>query len=203
MKKYSVVVLSVLLLGLSARSQERTLKLDVAYKAAMPIGNFKNLTDKTSLNGWEAALMYTITGQVALGFQSGFQDFYQKYGRQVYHGAGGDISAVITNSIQVIPLLLKGKYLFTKAGMVQPFAALGVGGSLVQYSKYYGQFSDSRSTFAFMAQPEVGMHIPVSRARGIGVNIAAAYNYLPYKGLDADGLHHASVKAGISIPLRQ
>ena len=201
LKKYNVALLGLVLLYLSASSQERTLKFDLGYKVAMPLGNFRDLTDKTSFNGWDAALMYGINNQISVGLQSGFQDFYQKFPRQVYHGQGTDISAVITNSIQTIPLLLKGKYLFTENGPVQPFAALGLGGTLVQYNKYYGQFSDSRSAFGFTAQPEVGVHIPV--ARNIGINIAAAYNYVPVKVLDADGLHHASVKAGISVPLRQ
>jgi hypothetical protein len=192
-----------LLLCLGASSQQRTVKLDVAYKAAMPLGNFKNLTDKTSLNGWEAAVLYGLTDQISVGLQSGFQDFYQKYDRQVYHGPGSDISAVITNSIQVIPVLLKGKYTLTKSGVIQPFAALGVGGSLVQYRKYYGQFADSKSGLSFMAQPEVGVHIPVGQAKRMGINIATAYNMVPFKGLDADGLNHASVKVGVSIPMRQ
>lgn len=200
--KYNLAV-AVCLLCLSAVGQQRMLKLEVAYKAAMPMGNFKTITDKTSLNGWEAAFMYGLTDAISVGVQSGFQDFYQKYGRQVYHESGGAISAVITNSVQVIPLLLKGKYTFTKSGVVQPFAALGIGGSLVQYQKYYGQFADSRSGFSFAAQPEVGVRIPVGQAKRTGLYIAAAYNYIPFKGVDADGLHHASIKAGVNIPVRQ
>jgi hypothetical protein len=200
--KNNLVFLSCLLC-LAASSQQRVLKLEVAYKAAMPMGNFKNITDKTSLNGWEAAVMYGLTDKIAVGVQSGFQDFYQKYGRQVYHGSGSNISAVITNSVQVIPLLLKGKYTFTESGAIQPFAALGVGGSLVQYSKYYGQFADASSGFGFSAQPEVGIHIPVGQAKRVGINIAAAYNFTSYKQLDADGLNHATIKAGVSIPMRQ
>jgi len=203
MKYNAVIIISLLLLGLQSHSQQRTLRFEANYNLAMPLGNFKDLTNKTSFNGWQAALMYGLTNQVSLGVQSGFQDFYQKYDRQVYHGAGTDISAVITNSIQIIPLMLTGKYRFTQSGMVQPFVALGVGGGLVQYSKYYGEFSDTHSGFSFMAQPEVGIYIPVGQTKRVGINIAAAYDYVPFKGLDADGLHHASVKAGVSIPLRQ
>jgi hypothetical protein len=204
MKRVHVfIIASAMLLGIQAHSQQGVWKLDLAYKVAMPMGNFKNLVNKPSFNGWQGALMYGVSNQVSVGFESGFQDFYQKYPRQVYHGAGSDISAVITNSIQVIPILLKGKYEFTHSGIVQPFAALGVGGSLAQYSKYYGEFSDAHSAFTFTAQPQVGLHIPIGRMKTAGINVAAAYNYVPYKGLDADGLNHASIQAGVSIPLRQ
>lgn len=199
--KYSIVFFSCLLC-LGANSQQRTLKLDVAYKTAMPVGNFRNLTDKASLNGWEAAIMYGLTDLVSVGFQTGFQDFYQKYDRQVFHGPGNDLSAVITNSVQLMPLLVKGAYKFTASGAVQPFVSLGVGGNLVQYTKYYGQFTDARSKFSFMAQPEAGLHMPVGHSKRAGVYIAASYNYVPFKYYDADGLNHASLKAGVSIPLR-
>src|SRR5438270_7047260 len=111
MKYNCVIIISFLLLCLHAHSQHRTLRFEAGYNVAMPLGNFKDLTNKTSFNGWQAALMYGVTDQVSLGVQSGFQDFYQKYDRQVYHGAGTDISAVITNSVQIIPVMLKGKYL--------------------------------------------------------------------------------------------
>jgi hypothetical protein len=44
--------------------------------------------------------------------------------------------------------------------------------------------------------------MPVGRYKRAGVQVAAAYNYLPYKANDADGLHYAAIKAGVVIPLR-
>jgi hypothetical protein len=200
--KYSFILFSLLLAGSIAYGQKGTVKLDAAYKAAIPLGNFKNLTTETSGRGWDAAVLYSITDAASVGLQTGFQDFYQKYDRQVMHGQGSAVSAVITNSVQVIPLLLKGKYLLTQNSTVQPFASLGVGAALVQYRKYYGQFADSRTKVGFAAQPELGVYIPVGRYKRAAVQIAAAYNYIPYKANDANGLHHASVKAGVVIPLR-
>lgn len=199
--KYNLLFV-ICLLCLAARSQQRTVTFEIAQKTSMPLGNFKTITDKISANGWEAAVMYGLSDNVSLGLQAGFQDFYQKYGRQVYHGAGGDLSAVISNSVQVMPLLLKGKYVFHKTSAVRPFAALGVGGSLVQYGKYYGQFSDARSGFVFTAQPELGIAIPVGRYKRAGINIAAAYNYTPFRQAGADGMNTVGIKAGVSLPLR-
>lgn len=200
--KYSFFLFCCVLC-LAAQSQQGTVKLDLSYNVAMPVGNFKKLTDKTALNGWHAAVVYNITDQVGVGLQTGFQDFYQKYNRQVYHGSGSDLSAVVSNSVQLVPLLLKGVYTFSTKGMVRPFVGLGVGGSLVQYRKFYGQFADSHSAFSFSAQPALGVQVPVGQARRTTIHLGAAYTYLPYKGLDADGLNHVSLKAGLAIPLRQ
>lgn len=192
----------ICLLCLGASSQQRTLKLDINYKAAIPAGNFRNITDKASFNGLEAALMYGLTDRISVGVQTGFQDFYQKKDRQIFHTPGSDLSAVITNSVQLIPLMLKGMYTFSESGAVQPFVALGVGGNLAQYRKYYGQFTDSRSKPGFMAQPEAGVSMQVGKYKRTGLHIAAAYNYVPFKYNDADGFNHAFIKAGVSIPLR-
>jgi hypothetical protein len=200
--KYSTLLFTLLFGSAVAYSQKGTVKLDAAYKAAVPLGNFKNLITETSGRGWEAAVLYSVTDAASVGLQTGFQDFYQKYDRQVFHGQGSALSAVVTNSVQVIPLLLKGKYLLTQNSTVQPFAALGVGAALVQYRKYYGQFADSRSKVGFAAQPELGVYMPVGRYKRAGVQVAATYNYLPYKANDADGLHHAAIKAGVVIPMR-
>jgi outer membrane protein W len=184
-------------------SQQGAWKLNPEYSVAIPIGGLKNLTDKTSLRGWNVSAMYGITDQASVGLSTGFQDFYQKYPRAIFHEPGSDLSAVITNSIQVIPVMLKAKYQFSQQGFIQPYASVAAGGNFIQYQKYYGQFVDSRSKFGFAAQPELGINIPVGEFKRTGINVAAAYNFMPFKYNDADGLNHISVKAGINIPLQR
>ena len=196
------LLFTLCLFCLVASSQQGTVKLNLAYKAAMPLGNFKNIADKVSFNGWEAGLMYGITDQISLGVQTGFQDFYKKYDREVLHEPGSDLSAVITNSVQLMPLLVKGSYAFSENNVVRPYVALGVGGNLVQYRKYYGQFADSRSKLSFMAQPELGITMPVGPYKRTGLFLAASYNYIPFMYNDANGFSHAAIKAGVTIPLR-
>ncbi len=76
---------------------------------------------------------------MAVGFGTGFQDFYQKYPRQVYKAAdGSDISAVVSNSVQTVPLLAKFRYYFSPGKREQPFAGAGVGGDMVLYRQFLG-----------------------------------------------------------------
>jgi hypothetical protein len=169
----------------------------------LPAGNLKNLVDDVSWRGGELDLMYGVTDRMAVGLAFATQDFYQKYPRTVLHEAGTDISAVISNSIQVMPIMAKASMKLNAVGPVHPFVSLAAGANLIQYRKYYGEFSDSRSKFGFAAQPSVGVHVPFGRNGGAGFNLAAGYNYMPFKYNDADGLSHGVVKAGISVPLQQ
>lgn len=197
------ILLSVgTLLGAAAYSQQGTWKLNLNYQVALPGGNHKTMFSDPSYRGWSGAALYGVTDQLQVGLEAGFQDFYQKTDRAVYHEAGSDVSAVISNSIQTIPLMVKGKYMFTTEGFVRPFASVALGGNLVQYRKFYGQFSESDTKFGFAAQPELGLHIPVGKSGNTGLHIAAGYNLMPYKFGDADGLNSALLKVGVSVPLR-
>jgi len=201
--KILITGLSIILFQHSLFGQQGAWKFNAGYSVAIPAGNLKNLVEETSLRGWSASVMYSVTKEAYVGIASGFQDFYQKYPREILHGEGSDVSAVVSNSIQVIPIMLKGKYNFSQEGRVQPFAAMAAGGNFIQYNKYYGQFVDSRSKFGFAAQPEIGVHIPIGKMRRIGLEVSAAYSIMPFKYNDADGLNHLAVKAGVGIPLQR
>ena len=205
MKTFKILItgLSIIFFQHSLFGQQGAWKFNAGYSVAFPTGNLKNLVDETSLRGWSAAVLYGVTEKASVGIASGFQDFYQKYPREVLHGEGSDVSAVVSNSIQVIPIMLKGKYNFLQDGRVQLFAAMAAGGNFIQYNKYYGQFVDSRSKFGFAAQPEIGMYIPISKMRRIGLDFSAAYSIMPFKYNDADGLGHIALRAGINIPLQR
>jgi len=199
MYKHSVIIAVLLLTAYSAICQQGSKSVELNYTVGIPTGNFKNLTDKTSFRGFEVAYLFGITDQISLGLQIGFQDFYQKYPRQTYSEPGYDLSAVITSSVQTVPIMLKAKYILSANGFLQPYASLAAGGNIISYEKYYGEFVDSKTSFGFAAQPELGIHIPFGKGKRSGFHVAAGYNYMPFTFNDANGLRHALVKAGVSI----
>ena len=153
-----LLIVSLLLLTFipfNAKSQERELQLDVNYAVGIPAGSFKSdVVDKTSARGWTANLMYNATNRLSFGLGFGFQDFYQKFPRAVYKlEEGGEVSAVLTNSIQTIPLLAQVQYRFLPGKAVQPYVGVGVGGNMVIYEQWLGEFENSKSGFRFAARP--------------------------------------------------
>ncbi|MBC7904747.1 MAG: outer membrane beta-barrel protein, partial [Gemmatimonadaceae bacterium] len=123
--------------------------------------------------------------------------------RQVYKsGDGSDISAVVSYSIQIVPLLAKGKYNFLPEAVVQPYLALGAGGNLIAYRQFAGEFSNSSKTkFGFAVSPEAGVRIPVGKAQKAAINLSAGYNYMPFKYDGIERLDNVSVRAGVAFPL--
>ncbi|HEX8314632.1 MAG TPA: outer membrane beta-barrel protein [Flavisolibacter sp.] len=198
--------IAALFLGAAAQAQQKgRAQMDVQYNVAMPMGSFKETVSETSGRGAQVSVLYGISNQLSIGLGTGFQDFYQKNPRQLYKlSDGSDLSAVRTFSIQTIPILAQAKYQFTPGAAVQPYAALGVGGNLVNYNELAGEFTlEQRTKFGFAARPEAGVFVPFKKAGETGFTLGASYNIMPFNAGDFNNLNNLGIHAGVSFPLRK
>ncbi|MEO5685005.1 MAG: outer membrane beta-barrel protein [Chitinophagaceae bacterium] len=201
--KYIAAGFAFLLLGAGAYAQENGLTLKLNYSVAVPMGSYKDLISNTSYKGFGAELMYHINKKFAVGLETGSQAFYQKYPRGAYKFSdGSDLSAVLTNTIQTAPVLLKGQYNFLPGKIIQPYLALAAGGNIITYNQYAGEFSnDGKTTFGFAARPEAGVYIPFGKFSNAGFSLGAGYNYMPFNYNGISNLDNLTIRAGISFPL--
>lgn len=185
--------------------QKRQSQLTIAYNVGVPSGSFKNTISATSLRGFQGSLHYGLSPNLAVGAGVAFQDFYQKYPRNIYQlSDGSDLSAVRSLSIQTIPLLAEGKWSFSPGSKVQPYASLGIGGALVSYNDHAGEFTlEQSSRFSFAARPQAGVFIPFRKQGESGITLGTSFTYLPYKNGSISGLSQFGFNAGVSIPMRR
>jgi len=208
MKKISIALymMAACFIGGTANAQkEGTVSLKLDYGVGIPLGSFKSdVVNETSWRGYHADVLYNINDRWAAGIGTGFQDFYQKYPRQLYKASdGSDISAVMSYSIQTVPILAKGQFSFLPGPhVVKPYVAVGVGGNLITYRQFLGEYDGSKDKFAFAAAPELGVNVLLGKFSGVGINVAAGYNYMPFNYAGIDNLDNLAVKAGINIPLK-
>ena len=198
---FSLIVFLFSAFGVKAQKGENT--FNISYSAAFPMGSFKNTISSNSFRGFNASVLHGVSDKVSVGLATGFQDFYQKNPRQLYKlSDGSDLSAVLTYSIQTIPVLAQVKYNFTPGGTVQPYAAIGAGANFISYTQLYGEFSDKQAKIGFAAKPELGLQIPFGKG-GAGFNIGASYNIMPFKQDGLSNLNNIGVHAGFNIPMRR
>lgn len=205
MKKYSVIVclLMITLSGLSASAQSERVEMNINYSVNTPLGNFKEeAVGKTSYRGFNASILYNFNERFSLGFGTGFNDFYEKFPRRLYKTEDGEVSAVRSISVQVIPLLVKGRYNLISDGAVRPFVGVGVGGNIISYDEYLGIFANTKTSFSFAAQPEAGIYIPFSKSGSTGLTLGANFSYLPFKYGEVKNLNNWGAFVGIKFPLR-
>lgn len=210
MKKRFVIVMAIFagcLIGISASAQNK-FKMELGYNVSVPQGSFKSdYIGKTSLRGGTGEISYLFNPRFSLGLSSGYQSYYQKYGRQLYKLDGSQtVSAVLTNSMDIVPVLLRGTFypMATSAtAIVQPYVSAGAGVNLVNYGQYLGEFGGTESSTAFAVQAGAGIKIPFGdRFNQNGIKIGATYNYSNYNSNDVSQLNNIGISAGVIFGLR-
>jgi len=210
MKKTAIIFLSIFAAGLitiSASAQDK-LKMELSYNISSPLGSFKNdYINKTSFRGATGEISYTINPKFSLGLQSGYQNYYQKYDRQMYKLEGNQaVSAVLTNTMDIIPLLLHGTYLplgTSATAKVQPYISAGAGVNLVNYGQYLGEFGGTESSASFAAQAGAGIQIPFgNKMNQTAVKLGADYNFVNYNKNDLTNLNNVGVHLGVVFGLK-
>ena len=200
--RFFYFTLFIILTAISVRAQHRVM-MNVNYAVSIPTGSFADYIDNISFRGWNASITYRLNQKIAIGATTGFQDYYKKIDRQVYKDAEGrDISAVISHSIQAIPLLATVHYTISPEQRVQPYVAFGAGANLIMRSRYLGQFADDDNKVKLAARPEVGVFIPIKKESEGGINIAGAFNFSPYNQDDVKNLNSWGITVGAKFPLR-
>ncbi|MEZ2441074.1 outer membrane beta-barrel protein [Chitinophaga sp. RCC_12] len=178
------------------------LSVDVNYSIAQPLGSLKDYSDKTSFRGWSAGLQYQLNNQWSVGLRSGFQDFYERLPRAVYPDKQGDVSAVQSRTLQVIPIQATVSYAFTKpSAAVIPYATVGVGTANMNYEKYWGEFVEKDNSWQFLVSPEIGINVPFGKASPLMFNANVRYNYAPYKYGDITNYNTVQGNIGLKFSL--
>jgi opacity protein-like surface antigen len=194
----------IMCFALPANAQNTQLKLDLNYNYSIPLSGFKkDLISNGSPRGFIGDLMYTFNTKLSAGLEFGFQDYYQKYPRTLYNlSKTQQISAVLTNSIQTTPLLLKAKYFPQSNSFLKPYVSLGAGANVIDFKQYYGEFGNSQTNIGFRAQAGIGVKIPFKKTSASGINVGATYDYAPYNKNGYKDLSSANIQAGVVIQLK-
>lgn len=185
--------------AVSAQSRP-PLSIDLNYSIAQPLGSVKDYANKTSFRGWSAGLSYMLNDRLSVGVRSGFQDFYERLPRAVYSDKQGDVSAVQSRTLQVIPLQATVGYAFTPAtSAVIPYGVLGIGAANMNYEKYWGEFVDKKNSWQFMVSPEIGINVPFGQYSPVMFNANVRYNYAPYKYNEITSFNSIQGNIGIKV----
>jgi long-subunit fatty acid transport protein len=206
MKKFKIILtaLGIMFMSQSVSAQKNTFKLDLNYNYSLPVSGFKSdIVSNNSPRGFMGALMYSFNDKLSAGLGFGFQDYYQKYPRALYPlGKSKQVSAVLTNSIQTTPVMLKAKYFPLSTSFLQPYVSLGAGANVIDFNQYLGEFGSSETSVGFRGQGGLGLMIPFKKFSSSGINLGATYDYAPYNKNGYEDLSNVNFQAGVTINLK-
>ena len=192
----------VIMISFTAGAQR--VKLAINYNAATPAGSsFRDYVSKTSLRGFQGSVLYSLNDHFRVGLQASYNDFYHKFGRQVYKtNDGADISTVLSNTMQIIPVLAKGEYSFTKNGKIRPYIGLGAGVNFINYDQYLGEFEYYKTFAKASFSGDLGVLVPFCNDSQYGFRVSTSYNLTPFKEEGIENIETWNVQAGVVIPLK-
>jgi len=200
--KYGGAAALVVLLSCPSLRAQNYLNVTVGYGINFPTGSFKDYVSHTAYKGFNASLAYPLNDQLSLGLSVGYNDYYQKYPRQTYSGGEGTtVSAVVSNSIQQIPILLTANYTLIKKGFIRPYVEGGAGVNFATFDQYLGEFDSPNSKARLALTGGAGFYIPLSSYSPTAIKIGGSYNYAPF---NSDGVQHLDtwgIEAGIRFAI--
>jgi opacity protein-like surface antigen len=194
---------AIVLISCFGVKAQNALQVNIGYNVNFPTGAFRNLITNPAYKGFTAGLAYPVNDQLSVGLSLGYNDFYQKYPRQVYNqGKGSDISAVVSNSVQQSPMMITANYALVKKGFIRPYIGGGAGVNFINFDQYLGEFDNPHSSAKLALSGEAGVFIPLSQFSSTALKIGAIYNYVPFNSYGVSNLNNWGVQAGIRFPLR-
>src|SRR5690606_2422811 len=111
MKKLKYILIIALMAGsVFTYGQAGEMQLNLGVSGALPMGDSQDILPDAPIRGWQVGVLYGFNDKISAGLQVGFQDFYNKTERRVYQTEDGHISAVLSHSLQTVPILLGGRY---------------------------------------------------------------------------------------------
>lgn len=193
-------------LGLTVHAQQSKLDLNLNYNYSFPVSHFNSdLVSNASPRGFTGNLMYELNPKLSVGLGIAYQDYYQKFGRKNYKlGQSQEVSAVLTNSIQIVPVMARIEYnpLGGSAARVHPYISLAAGANFVNYDQYLGQFGSGSTSTGFRGVAGLGVKIPFGKTVGWGVDLGGSYDYAPYNKFGYKDLNTVNVHGGLYIGLK-
>ena len=186
-------------------AQRGVVNMSLQYNYALPLGSFKtDVISKGSPRGFTGDILYGVSDKFSVGLGLGFQDFYEKYPRALYNTGDKEVtSAVLSNSVQIIPLL--GKAAFSPLGSpapVQPYITAGAGLGISSFTQYLGEFGGTDNAGGLMLQGGAGIKVPFGKYSKAGFRLGANYNMVSYRHEGFSNFNNLSFQGGIYFQLK-
>ncbi len=134
----------------------------IMYSVALPIGETSDYIDEVSFRGFAVTGDYFLEDEWSLGFSTGVQTFYQELGQVSYERESLTITGTEFRYVNMIPVILMGKYHVDRYAVFTPHFGLGVGFHWVGQRREFAGFQFNDDSFRFGLQPQAGFGLEVS-----------------------------------------
>lgn len=181
MKKILVLAgtLCIMLLGVTRQVKaQKNSVLTFSYTIGFSSSDFNDFIGDNSFRGFNLAYRYLVNDNIAVGFQGGWSNFFEKIDRTTYEFDNGAVNTAQWRYTHLVPLLVSADYFFLDAEKTfRPYAGFGLGGYITEQEVLVGIADFFDRTFRFGFAPEVGMTFDIPNT-SIGFVFSGKYNFV-------------------------
>lgn len=198
MKKFLLILLVIAGIGNHSKAQGyNDIQMSFNYNIGVPMGEFSDFINLASFRGINLQVDYYLTDRLSIGGYFGWNGFYQKKSRESFTLDRGAINGVRFNYLYQVPLYLKGQYLLSDQGKINPFVAVGVGTHYIEQETYIGTRGFSENHWKFGFAPEVGTFVMLGQS-GWSFKVAAIYHFTAYNEFNMNSLQNLGINLGFN-----
>lgn len=199
MKKLFILLAVLTGAGIFHTTEAQLLNLN--YRMSAPLGDSHDFISRMSFRGASASYHHFVTERLAIGLELSWTTHYKHLEDATNNFLLGDEKVTITGDqfryLNVVPLLVSGRYFFTdEDALICPYAGIGIGTNWAETRLEVGHFVAKEKGWQFAIAPEIGCIIPFNEM--IGLNIGAQYRYSA-KASGLPSLQDVGIDVGLSF----
>ncbi|WP_224483831.1 OmpW family outer membrane protein [Robertkochia aurantiaca] len=137
------------------------------YSVGIPADGMSDYLSETGWGGASFEFRREIASHLALGFDIGFNNFYEELPYDTYTEGTVSITGLQNRKIFSLPITLTADYYFDFSDKFKAFAGLGVGTMYTDRETEFGLFVASDDVWFFVIKPELGLIFMVNDHNGI------------------------------------
>lgn len=168
--------------------------------AGIPIGPFSSgYIDKPTLQNFSLGIDWVLRQPISVGVELGRTSYSQRLPRAIYETDEGQISAVQTRTIDLMPIQGVLSYYFAAPNaMIRPYVQVAAGADVLTYSLYYGNLANQKQAVKFTYGGALGAKFLFKRDGAVGADVRVKYNQtsLEYDYIDK-GVGQVSATVGL------
>lgn len=155
----------------------------VRVTGAVPLGSFSDsYIDKTSFENYSVSIEWIGRSALSVGGEIGYSFFSKRMPRGIYQNGDQTISAVQTRTLTQYPVQFFANYHFLpKNSTIQPYVQASGGASILDYTVYYGIFSEPKQKISLTYGVGVGSKFLFKRDGSFGADVRVKYAGTSFK----------------------
>ena len=165
----------------------------IQYSMGFGVGDLKEFNESASFRGMSFDYRYMLDRSMGLGFETGYNLFYDKMDYATYTRGTESLSGVQLRYTHAVPVLAAFDYYLKADTQFNPFIGVGIGTLYTSRDLDMGMYRWTTDAWQFAIRPQVGIIVATP---SIDLIVGAKY-YSAFKSNDVEGQSYFTINLGV------